>query len=69
MENVPLTFTILLANSASDKLVIFFLIFPRKQILIFHHANCQILFSRKKKEKYFQMSSVENFTRSANRLN
>ena len=34
-----LTFTTLRANSADDKLMIFFFVFPRKQDLAFH-ANC-----------------------------
>ena len=36
----PLSFTVLGANSAANKLLIFFLIFPRKQDLTFH-ANCR----------------------------
>ena len=36
-----LTFTTLLASSADEKLMTLFLLFPRKQDLIFH-ANCLI---------------------------
>ena len=60
----------LLANSAVGKLMIFFLIFHRKQDLTFH-ANClhemSNLFSKKNKEKYFNVSSDGNFSRSAKR--
>ena len=50
------TFTTLWTNLADDKLMIFFLIFPRKLVLTFH-ANCL--------QKYFNMSSVKKFTQSA----
>ena len=52
-----LTFTTLLAYSADDKLVIFFLFFPEKLELIFLDP-----FSGKNKKKYFNMLSAENFT-------
>ena len=46
------TFTTLLANSADDKLMVFFLFFSRKNYLIFHAScmKCQILFSGKNKK-------------------
>ena len=71
-----LTFITHLANSADDKLVVFFLIFPRKQDLTFH-ANClqwicmkcQILYTGKNKKKNItNLSSAENFAPSAKSL-
>ena len=67
-----LIFTTLLAYSANDKLVRFFLIFPRKQDLTFHanwtiYMKYQILFFGKNKKIYFNMSSAEYFTQSAKR--
>ena len=64
-----------LANSAEDKLVIFFFLFffPRTQNLTFHeqiytgenlHEMSNSVFWEKK-EKYFNMSSAENFIQSA----
>ena len=56
-----LTFnTTLWANSADEKLVMFFLFFPTKQDLspmktVF--KKCLILFSGKNKKKYFKMSA------------
>ena len=63
-----LTFTTLWAIQQT-KIDNIFLIYLRKQDLIFHtnclHCmKCQILFSVKK-EKYFNMSSAETFTQSA----
>ena len=58
------------ANSADDKLMIFFLIFPRKQDLTFH-ANLHEMskpVSGKNKKKKFNKSSAENFTQSTKRL-
>ena len=62
-----LTFTTLLANSADDKLMILFLIFPTQQDLTFH-ANClhwrQFAWNVKPvfwKNIYFKMMSAENF--------
>ena len=69
------------ANSAEEKLVIFFLIFPRKQDLRFY-ADCLQLHEISnpvflgggwggegvgEEEKYFKILSAENFTQSAKR--
>ena len=67
---INLTFTTLLAYSADDKLVIFFLFFQRKQYLTFHASclhcmKCHNWFSGINKKKYFIMSSAENFAQSA----
>ena len=49
---------------------VIFLIFPRKQDLTFHanslHEMSNPVFSEKE-EKYFKMSSAENFTQTAKR--
>ena len=60
-----LIFTTLNANSADDKLMIYFLFFPENRI--WQDLKCQILFSGKNKKKYFKMSSAENFCQSAKR--
>ena len=67
-----LNFTTLLANSADNKLVIFFLFFTENRIEIMHIVSigdicmkCQLLFSRKNKKNNFNMLSAENFTQSA----
>ena len=70
-EQVHLTFISPWANSADDKLVIFFLFFPKigfdiacKLFLLETiYIKCILLFSGKNKKKYFNMSSAENFTR------
>ena len=56
---LALTFTILWANSADDKLRIFF---PENR-LIFHEMSNPVFW--KKFKKCFKMSSAENFTQSA----
>ena len=78
MEKVPharLTFTTLWAFSADDKLMIFFLFFPENRIWHFmqivslgdnlHEMSNSVFWE--KYEKYFKMSSAENFTQSAKR--
>ena len=62
---LPLTFTILWANSADDTLVLFFIV-PRKQDwqscklqLAWNSRSCFL----RKIRKYFKMSSAENFTK------
>ena len=58
------TFPTLWAFSADDKLMIFFLFFPRKQDLTFL-ANCLNL--HEMSNPVFKMSSAGNFTQSAKR--
>ena len=73
-------FTTLLANSADDKLVIFYLFFSENRLWHFMLivsletvcTKCQILFSWKNEIFFFfffffKMSSAENFTQSAKR--
>ena len=70
--NLLLTFTILWANSADDKSMMFFLFFSENRVWHFIKLSqmeticmkCQNLFSGKNKKKYFKMSS-EIFTQSA----
>ena len=78
---VFLTFTTLYANSADDKLMTFFLFFFilfRKQNLTLHanclhwrqfalSVKCLLTGEKKKKKKYFKMSSAENFNQRAKR--
>ena len=54
-----------LANSADDKLIIFFLVFLQKTGFVTSLGmKCQILFYGKNKKKYFNKPSAENFTQS-----
>ena len=57
-ETGELTFTTLWANSADNKLLIYFLFYPRKQDL----TNPDFW---EKSEKDFKMSGAENFTQTA----
>ena len=63
--SLRLIFTPPWAYSADNKLLIFFLIFPRKQDLTFHKMQNSV--SLEKREKYSNMSSALNFTQSAKR--
>ena len=64
--------TILWANSADDKLMIFFLLSPENRIWHFMHIISfgDYLYEMskpvfwEKEEKYFKMSSAENFIQS-----
>ena len=56
------TLTMLWADSADNKLIIFSLFFLEKETIC---MKCQILFSRKNKKKCFKMSSAEIFTQYA----
>ena len=69
-----LTITTLSANSADNKLVIFFLFFPENRIWCFMQTvsigdsvdeMSNWVFWKKYKKKYLKMSSAENFTQSA----
>ena len=73
-----LTFTTLWANSADDKLMIVFLFFPENRVWHFEHivsigdnlhelSKPSFCEKKKRKEKYFNMSSDENFTQGAKR--
>ena len=62
--NEVLTFTTLWANSV-DKIGDIFLIFPRKQVLKFHADELKNVTKPVFCEKYFNMSSAENFSQSA----
>ena len=57
----------LYANSADDKLMIFFLFLSRKLALIFYEVSKPIFWGEKKdkKKKCFKMLSAEFFTQSA----
>ena len=59
--------TVVLANSADDTLVIFFLFSPGVDFSYKLSPKCQIMFSGKNKKK-INMSHAENFIKSANRL-
>ena len=74
-SQAALTFTILWANSADDKLVLFFSYFTENRIWHFMqivsngdnlHEMLNPVFWKNKK-KYFKMSSAENFTQNAKR--
>ena len=72
--NTFLTLSMLWANSADDTLMIFFLIFPRKQVWHFMqivsngdnlHGLSNPVFWENIKKKYFKMLSAEIFTQHA----
>ena len=79
---LTLTITTLWAYSADDKLIIFFLFFPENMLWHFIQivfcsklssveticTKCQILFSRKTKNKNFKLSSAEIFTQRSKHL-
>ena len=72
-KSLKLTFTTLMANSADSKFVIFFLFFQENRTWHFMqiisngdnlHEMSNPVFSEKY-EKYFKMSSAENFSQRA----
>ena len=70
---LSLTFSILWANSAGDKLGKFFIFFPKHRIwhymqIVSNGDNLHEMLnpvSGKKKKKYFNMSSAENFNQTS----